>query len=748
MGIEEQILLLLVSVKTAPHGDRKICHPLHAVTQRILIASSDRREVMATRPWRDGTVVNAMSSPTTTVDPGQAGPKDQLLEVADIVVLVVYLLFVLAVGLWSMYKTKRNTVKGYFLAGKDMVWWPIGASLFASNVGSGHFIGLAGTGAASGIAVSAYELNGMVILILLAWFFLPIYIAAEVTTMPEYLLKRFGGQRIRLFITILYLFIYIFTKISVDIYAGAVFIQQALKWDLYIAVVGLLVITTLYTVGGGLAAVIYTDALQTIIMLIGALILMGYAFNEIGGYSALQETYFYAIPSVRDLNTSCGYPRKDAFHILRDPVTSDFPWPGVLIGMTIPSIWYWCTDQVIVQRSLSARTLLHAQGGSLFAAYLKVLPVFIMVLPGMVSRVLFPDQVACADAETCRRVCGNPVGCSDIAYPKLVMELLPGGLRGLMMSVMIAALMSSLTSIFNSASTLFTMDIWHHLRPLCSEWELMVVGRVFVLALVVLSVLWIPLVQMSQGGQLFMYIQSISSYLQPPVAVVFIAGCFWRRTNEMGAFWGLLLGILVGCCRMVLDFIYPEPLCGQLDSRPLITKHVHYLHFSILLSVFTLIIVVVISLSTKAPRPEQIKHLTWFTHSDKINSAASQAEADVPKPGVRQSDQKNQEEICNTNDVTVMTEPLEEDKTNSVDIINLSHIHISVGGSEKQRPKLISFLLWFCGMDKKEEAESPALSEAPANVNMFKEKPLVRYFINANLIVCLSAAVFLFAYFA
>lgn len=687
--------------------------------------SSDRREDMAANLWRDGTVVTAMSSPTSTVDPGQAVPEDQLLEVADIVVLVVYLLFVLAVGLWSMYRTKRNTVKGYFLAGKDMVWWPIGASLFASNVGSGHFIGLAGTGAASGIAVSAYELNGMVILILLAWFFLPIYIAAEVTTMPEYLLKRFGGRRIRLFITILYLFIYIFTKISVDIYAGAIFIQQALKWDLYIAVVGLLAITTLYTVGGGLAAVIYTDALQTIIMLIGALILMGYAFNEIGGYSALQETYFYAIPSVRDLNTTCGYPRKDAFHIFRDPVTSDFPWPGVLIGMTIPSIWYWCTDQVIVQRSLSARTLLHAKGGSLFAAYLKVLPVFVMVLPGMVSRVLFTDQVACADAETCRRICGNPVGCSDIAYPKLVMELMPGGLRGLMMSVMIAALMSSLTSIFNSASTLFTMDIWHHLRPLCSEWELMVVGRVFVLALVVLSVLWIPLVQMSQGGQLFMYIQSISSYLQPPVAVIFIAGCFWRRTNEMGAFWGLLLGVLIGCCRMVLDFIYPEPLCGQLDNRPLITKHVHYLHFSILLSVFTLIMVVAISLSTKPPHPEQIKRLTWFTHSDKVNSVASQAEADLPIPGVRRSDQKNQEEISNTNDITVMT-----------------------GGSDKQRPKLISFLFWFCGMDKNEEAESAAHPEAPANVNMFKEEPHLRYFINANVIVCLSAAVFLFAYFA
>ncbi|XP_062914657.1 sodium/myo-inositol cotransporter 2-like isoform X2 [Mobula hypostoma] len=697
---------------------------------------------METITWRDGTMVKAGGTLTNTMEPV---PEDMALEVADIVVLVLYLLFVLAVGLWSMYRTKRNTIKGYFLAGKDMVWWPIGASLFASNVGSGHFIGLAGTGAASGIAVSAYEFNAMFILILLAWLFLPIYVAAQVNTMPEYLRKRFGGQRIQLFIAILYLFIYIFTKISVDIYAGAVFIQQALHWDLYIAVIGLLLITTLYTVGGGLAAVIYTDALQTVIMLIGALILMGYAFVEIGGYSGLQEAYFHAIPSVRDLNTSCGYPRKDAFHIFRDPLTSDFPWPGVLIGMTIPSIWYWCTDQVIVQRSLSAKTLLHAKAGSLFAACLKILPIFIMVIPGMISRVLFTgkwrylvvchvpyscrsstsivtlflDQVACVDADTCQRICGNPIGCSDIAYPKLVMELLPGGLRGLMMSVMVAALMSSLTSIFNSASTLFTMDIWHHFRPHCSEWELMVVGRIFVLVLVVLSILWIPLVQISQGGQLFMYIQSISSNLQPPVAVIFMAGCFWRRTNEMGAFWGLLLGILVGCFRMILDFIYPEPMCGQPDNRPLITKYVHYLHFSILLSVFTLITVVVVSLCTAPPEPDKISRLTWFTRFDVTNSEASQSE----------------------------TEQCEEIKVDSEEITNTCHVSVSAG-ELKQRSKLVSFLLWFCGMDKRQEAESPEPTETPDHTQLHTEESHKHYIINANLIVCLSVAVFLYAYFA
>ncbi|XP_040430034.1 sodium/myo-inositol cotransporter 2 isoform X3 [Cygnus olor] len=475
---------------------------------------------------------------TTSSTPASVTPQwdvfpQKTLDSIDIAVLVLYFVFVLAVGLWSMWKTQRSTVKGYFLAGGQMVWWPVGASLFASNVGSGHFIGLAGSGAASGIAATAYEWNGMFCVLVLAWLFLPIYIAAGVTTMPEYLQKRFGGKRIQMFLAILYLFIYIFTKISVDMYAGALFIQQALHWDLYIAVVGLLAITAVYTVAGGLAAVIYTDALQTLIMLIGAVTLMVFSFVEVGGLEGLQKKYFDAIPSTRKENSSCGLPREDAFHIFRDPVNSDLPWPGVLVGMTIPSLWYWCTDQVIVQRSLAAKNLSHAKGGSLMTSYLKILPLFMMVMPGMISRVLFPDLVACADPEICRKICGNPSGCSDIAYPKLVIELLPVGLRGLMMSVMIAALMSSLTSIFNSASTIFTMDLWKQFRPRCSEWELMIVGRVFVLLLVVISILWIPLVQAGQGGQLFIYIQSISSYLQPPVAMVFILGCFWFTRGDL-----------------------------------------------------------------------------------------------------------------------------------------------------------------------------------------------------------------------
>uniref|UniRef100_A0AAQ5ZIB2 Sodium/myo-inositol cotransporter 2 n=1 Tax=Amphiprion ocellaris TaxID=80972 RepID=A0AAQ5ZIB2_AMPOC len=533
----------------------------------------------------------------TVMPPTPTSPSEgrTTLVTVDIVVLVIYFLLVLAVGFW------------------------VGASLFASNIGSGHFIGLAGSGAAAGIGAIAYEWNGMLMVLLLGWLFLPIYISSGVTTMPEYLQRRFGGRRTQLFIAVLSLFIYIFTKISVDMYAGALFIQLALQWNIYLAIVLLLSVTAIYTVAGdlfsfscGLAAVIYTDAAQTAIMLAGALTLMGFSFAEVGGWSALMEDYADAIPSIRVPNSTCGIPRDDAFHIFRDPVTSDLPWPGVIIGMSVPSMWYWCSDQVIVQRSLAAKNLTHAKGGSLLAAYIKILPFFAIMLPGMISRILYTDEVACADPQLCEEICGNSVGCSDIAYAKLVMELLPAGLRGLMMAVMIAALMSSLTSIFNSASTIFTMDLWKSFRSRASEWELMIVGRVFVLVLVVVSVLWIPVVQASQGGQLFIYIQSISTYLQPPVSIIFLMGCLWRRTNEKGAFWGLAIGLVIGCIRMLLDFIYPAPLCFEEDDRPDVLKYVHYLYFSTMLSFITLVVVVVVSLATEEPKPEQVKpHSPW-----------------------------------------------------------------------------------------------------------------------------------------
>ncbi|XP_074244362.1 sodium/mannose cotransporter SLC5A10 isoform X5 [Saimiri boliviensis] len=454
------------------------------------------------------------------------------LSVSDIIVITVYFALNVAVGIWSSCRASRNTVNGYFLAGRDMTWWPIGASLFASSEGSGLFIGLAGSGAAGGVAVAGFEWHATYVLLALAWVFVPIYISSEIVTLPEYIQKRYGGQRIRVYLSVLSLLMSVFTKISLDLYAGALFVHICLGWNFYLSTVLTLAITALYTIAGGLAAVIYTDALQTLIMVVGAIILTVKAFDQIGGYGELEAAYARAIPSRTIANTTCHLPRADAMHMFRDPHTGDLPWTGMTFGLTIMATWYWCTDQVIVQRSLSARDLNHAKAGSILASYLKMLPMGLIIMPGMISRALFPDDVGCVVPSECLRACGAEVGCSNIAYPKLVMELMPIGLRGLMIAVMLAALVSSLTSIFNSSSTLFTMDIWRRLRPRSGERELLLVGRLVIVALIGVSVAWIPVLQGSNSGQLFIYMQSVTSSLAPPLTAVFVLGIFWPRANE------------------------------------------------------------------------------------------------------------------------------------------------------------------------------------------------------------------------
>uniref|UniRef100_A0A8C1RMC4 Solute carrier family 5 member 9 n=1 Tax=Cyprinus carpio TaxID=7962 RepID=A0A8C1RMC4_CYPCA len=517
-------------------------------------------------------------------------PRKFTLEAADIAVVVVYFVFVLAVGIWSSVRANRGTVGGYFLAGRSMTWWPVSFCVFT---------------------LAAW------VLIALGWIFVPVYISAGVVTMPEYLRKRFGGQRIRIYMSVLSLILYIFTKISTDIFSGALFIQVSLGWDLYVSTVVLLVVTALYTIAGGLTAVIYTDALQTVIMVIGAFVLMFIAFDKVGWYEGLLVQYERAVPAITVPNTTCHLPRSDAFHIFRDPVTGDLPWPGLIFGLTVLATWVWCTDQVIVQRSLSAKNLSHAKGGSVLGGYLKVFPMFFVVMPGMISRALYPNEVGCVDPDECMEICGASVGCSNIAYPKLVVELMPVGLRGLMIAVMMAALMSSLTSIFNSSSTLFTMDIWQRIRPRATERELMVVGRVFILFLVALSIVWIPVIQTANSGQLFDYIQSITSYLAPPITTVFIMAIFWGQVNEQGAFWGLMVGLVVGTVRMVMEFVYSIPSCGEKDLRPALLKDVHYLYFALILLALTALIITAVSLCT-APIPEQhLVRLTWWTRHSK-----------------------------------------------------------------------------------------------------------------------------------
>ncbi|XP_038821192.1 sodium/glucose cotransporter 1-like isoform X2 [Salvelinus namaycush] len=607
---------------------------------------------------------------------------------ADISVIVIYFLVVLAVGVW------------------------IGASLFASNIGSGHFVGIAGTAAAAGIAIGGFEWNALVVVIILGWLFVPIYIKAGVVTMPEYLKKRFGGQRIRIYLSVLSLFLYVFTKISADMFSGAIFINQALGLNIYLAVVLLLSITALYTVTGGLAAVIYTDTLQTIIMVVGSFILMGYAFNKVGGYENFQERYMMAMPTRTGVNISkrCYTPRPDSFHIFRNAVTGDLPWPGLVFGLTVQATWYWCTDQVIVQRCLSAKSLSHVKAGCILCGYLKLLPMFVMVFPGMISRILYPDEVACVDPDVCQTYCGASVGCTNIAYPKLVVDLMPNGLRGLMLSVMMASLMSSLTSIFNSASTLFTMDIYTKIRSSASEKELMIAGRVFILVLIGVSIAWIPVVQSAQSGQLFDYIQSITSYLTPPIAATFVLAIFCKRVNESGVFYGLMIGLAIGLSRMIAEFAYGTGSCVTPTNCPEIICGVHYLYFSIILFCISCLVILTISLMTKPIEDKHLYRLCWKLR----NHTEERLDLEI-------DDWTENQEA----DYMDIEEPTEEPGCCKKAVLN------------------------FCGLEK---SNAPTLSaeeqaELQRKLTDTSEKPLWRNVVNANGIILLCVCVFFHGFY-
>uniref|UniRef100_A0A3B3QJ83 Sodium/glucose cotransporter 1 n=1 Tax=Paramormyrops kingsleyae TaxID=1676925 RepID=A0A3B3QJ83_9TELE len=610
---------------------------------------------------------------------------------------------------YRMVRNEQGSTEPYFSMGINNFWEMyclynqttfIGASLFASNIGSGHFVGLAGTGAAAGIAIGGFEWNALIVVIILGWLFVPIYIKAGVVTMPEYLKKRFGGQRIRIYLSVLSLLLYIFTKISADMFSGAIFINQALHLNIYVAVVLLLLITALYTVTGGLAAVIYTDTLQTIIMVIGSFILMGYAFDKVGGYNSFYNKYMTSIPTnvSANINATCYTPRPDAFHIFRDPITGDMPWPGLVFGLTILATWYWCTDQVIVQRCLSAKNMSHVKAGCILCGYLKLLPMFLMVFPGMISRILYTDVVACIEPEKCQAYCGTSVGCTNIAYPKMVVDLMPNGLRGLMLSVMLASLMSSLTSIFNSASTLFTMDIYTKIRPSASEKELMIAGRY---CLIAVSIAWIPIVQTGQSGQLFDYIQSITSYLGPPIAAVFLLGIFCKRVNEPGAFYGLLVGLVIGLARMIAEFAYGTGSCVNPSNCPKIICGVHYLYFALILFGTSCVLILAISLMTK---PIDDKHVS-LTPPNKLVGMG------VPR------------------------------------VIPLSP---SVSPEPAEDPSCWKKAYnWFCGF---EQSAAPELSpeeqaELQKKLTDTSEDPVWRNVVNANAIVLLTVAVFFYAYF-
>jgi len=496
-----------------------------------------------------------------------------ILSVTDWITIVAYFLVVFAVGFH--FARREKTSSDYFLAGRNAGWFAVGASIFATNIGSEHFIGLAGSGADSGLAVGAYEMSAVFCILVLAWLFLPYYLKSGVFTMPEYLERRFNPG-CRWFLTAVSLFAYVFTKISVALFAGALLIRVVIGWPPLLSAVLLVVATGVYTIAGGLSAVIYTDMIQAFILIGGSIVLTFLGMEQVGGFAGLRE----ALPP-------------DFFHMVKPWNHPVYPWIGTTFGIVILGIWYWCTDQVIVQRALGAKNLTHSRGSALFAAFLKILPLFILVLPGLIARVLWASEVA-----------GNP----DLAYPLIVIRLMPKGMAGIMIAALLAALMSSLSAVFNSCSTLITMDVYRKFRPDASERRLVTVGRLTTAAIVLVSIAWIPMIRLL-SNQIYQYLQSVQAYIGAPITAVFLTGILWKRATGKAALTTLVIGGTLGLVRFATDIL---SRMGVTDFGPFsIFTGYAFLNFSVIIFVVCVLLMVVISLVTREPQPDAVDELTF-----------------------------------------------------------------------------------------------------------------------------------------
>ena len=498
----------------------------------------------------------------------------------DLAIIGVYFLVVFGIGFY--FSRKERTSEEYFLAGRDIGWFFIGASLFVSNISTEHFIGLSGTGASSGMAVGHFEWLACLILLVLGWVFVPFYLRSNVFTMPQFLERRFNRQ-CAVYLAGISIIAYIFTKISVQLYAASVVLERVAGWSLWKTAVVLVIATGVYTIAGGLAAVIYTDTVQTLILIAGAAALTIIGLHRVGGLEHLRTM----VPS-------------SYFHMMKPASDAQFPWTGIFFGAPILGIWYWCTDQVIVQRVLSARDEGHAKAGTIFAGFLKILPVFLLVLPGIIAFALFPDQVV------------KP----DYAYPTLVLNLLPVGLVGLVMAALLAAVMGAMSSVFNSASTLVTLDFYKKIRPEANEHQLVMFGRIATGGMVLLGLLWVPFIHLL-SAQLYIYLQSVQAYISPPIASCFIIGILWPRVNGQGAISSLLTGFVLGATRFVFEVLDKTRHYDSGAIRWLVDMN--FLHYAIFMFVVCTVVLVGASFMYPAPDRKKLAGLTFATVGEKMD---------------------------------------------------------------------------------------------------------------------------------
>jgi SSS family solute:Na+ symporter len=509
----------------------------------------------------------------------------------DAVTIAAYFILTLGVVWWS--SRRQKTAEDYFLAGRDIGWFALGASIFASNIGSEHIVGLAGQGASTGMAMAHWELHAWV-LVMLGWVFVPFYYRSGVFTMPEFLERRFSA-RARWILSLVSLAAYVFTKVSVTVYAGALVFQSLLpdtfgtpENAFWIGAFSTVILTGLYSIFGGLRAVVYTDAAQAIVLLIGAIFLLIFGLDRLGGWDELRSM---AAANARQ------------FALWRPLEDTTLPWLGVLIASPIVGIWYWCTDQYIVQRTLAARNVGEARRGALFGGVLKLTPVFIFLVPGMIGWALHKKGLLEIPTD-------NGVIRGDQIFPTMVTSLLPAGLRGLVVGGLLAALMSSLSSLFNSTASLFTVDVYEKLRPGASQAQLVRIGRIATTVIVALGMLWIPVMPLISKGGLYQYLQAVQGYLAPPITAVFLMGLFWRRMNARGAVWGLGLGFGFGIGKLVIQAFFGT---GKRESPAFLAAigDFNFLYCSGVLFVLSVLVVIVASLSAPPPPAAQIEGLTY-----------------------------------------------------------------------------------------------------------------------------------------
>jgi solute:Na+ symporter, SSS family len=534
----------------------------------------------------------------------------------DWAVVAAYFAVNTAICVWCALQKEKNT-EDYFLASRSAGWILIGSSIFASNIGAEHLIGLAGSGAGSGMAFAHWELHSYLVLVL-GWIFAPFYLRAKIFTTPEFLEKRYTPAT-RTVLSLIFLVSYILTKASVTIFAGAFAIQTILGYQslhlplfgdvdfFWFAAFSLVTITGIFVILGGMKSVLWTEAMHVPVLLTGSIVLLFVGLAQIGGMDALRAANPETIHLWRPLSTT---PATQGFPgFLFDP--SSTPWLGVLLCSPIIGLWYWCTDQYIVQRVLTAKDLREARRGTMFAGYLKLAPVFIFLLPGMIAVALYKQGVAGFES-----IGANPQG----AFPVLVSNLLPIGLRGLVLAGMLSALMSALASLFNSTATLFTVDFYKRLRPQSSEGHLVFVGRLATAIVILLGMAWIPFLQDLGKGQLYTYLQLVQSLLAPSIAAVFMLGIFSRGVTPHSGLIGIVTGFVVGMLRLVLQAtheMYHIEWPGVVQAF----VDINWLYFSFLLFVFTCVLIFAVSAVTKKASPEQLAGLTYGSVTQEQHAA-------------------------------------------------------------------------------------------------------------------------------